>query len=830
MIGTEERYEISLAIEPKVDLEATARNALTMYLQKLDCAEGAVLKRRGDGNTHDVVGAIPPDSVAEDAFEMSRERIGNESLPLIVPIPLGDKQAYAHVMELPMFGSLVLVKTGDSLDNETLTALEPLNEKLANACHSKQIETQLREERDRFEAVFETIPEPITNVVYEDGEPIIKRVNSAFEDTFGYDEAAAIEKNLSELIHPNAIETRPLDTDDDLDGPVTKEVKRETTDGTGDFLFRSAPVESSTDRAELFGLYVDITAEKNRQRKLEGLSEATQNLLAEPDHEAVCRRAIEAARQVLGFSTTGIYLYERGADALVPVAISDRLRNSFGGDPPVYTDRDRTIWGAYRSDEPVTTDDVQTDDDCPLFGIETAIGSAAVFPLGDHGVFVIADSDSAAFDTTDRYFAGLLSTLVETALDRVVREHGLEHIQETMRVAFGAETHQDVAEAAIDQISEYLDFPFSGVWRYDSHDNALVPVAVTAVSYDMFEEIPSFGPGEGILWDVFQSGESTVIDDVRAHPNVYNENSPLASEIIVPIGDYGVISTGSKLKRNFTQTERNLVEILAANIETALELVDQRQELEVLDQVLARILRHNIRNDLTVIQGHATRITANSDEAIPKAAARTILRKSETLESTAEHAHEMRTVVAQRGKQVHTSLREAAVDAIATVEAAYPTATIETTFEVTPEVVAHPRIETAIEQLVENAVEHGSPTAHSPAQDDASDHGSTGASVARTDGSTGIRETAVEGDGGDTEPDVTVTIRETERGILLEVADNGPGIDPMEIEVLEQHGETALRHGSGAGLWIADRIVDYSDGTLEFDTSDRGTTVTIVFE
>jgi signal transduction histidine kinase len=66
-------------------------------------------------------------------------------------------------------------------------------------------------------------------------------------------------------------------------------------------------------------------------------------------------------------------------------------------------------------------------------------------------------------------------------------------------------------------------------------------------------------------------------------------------------------------------------------------------------------------------------------------------------------------------------------------------------------------------------------------------------------------------------------------GILLEVSDDGPGIPQGELDVLTKHGETALEHGSGVGLWLIDRITQYSDATIDFDT-ESGTTIQVCLQ
>ncbi len=818
----EQLYEISLAIESKADLRTTAQNALSAFLQELGCTAGAILEWQSgceDEFASEPIVVLPSASATRDVRCRTRDHLADRESPIeeVLPLSLTLDGETAHVVALSEFGALVLVTDGGPFDDELLAALEPLGEKLAAVCREKRTEARLREERDRFETMFETLPEPIAHVVYEDSEPIVKRVNEAFETTFGDDAEPIVGRPLDALCQPGSEppvgETAHTERHVGGDGRLNRELRRETVDGAGDFLFRSAVVDSPTDRTELFGLYVDVTAAKTRQRKLEQLSAATQDLLAAQEREVICDRAVDAAETILDLSFAEVSLHDRAVDALLPVAMTESLAD---GEPTAYDDRGSAVWLAYRTGQSKTIEETAAFER-RLDASERPIDSVVVVPLGHHGVFAIGAPATDAFDTSDHYFLGLLSTLIETALDRATRERGLERIQETTRAAVAAETHQDVADATVKHLSTVLDFPLSTIWTYDASEGALVPVASTTGSVALFDEIPTIRRGEGIVWDVFQSGETRIVDDVGADPDAYNAESAVASEIIVPIGEYGVLATGSRLVSNFSQTERNLVEILAANLETAIELVDRRQELEVLDQVLARILRHNIRNDLTVIQGHATRIAAGC-EGEPAGAAETILRKSRDLESTAEHAHEMRAVVAQRGEQTQTALDTAAKNAIAAVERAYPAAAIETDFRTTATVTAHPRLETALRQLIENAVEHGS--ARSSDREDARDGGENGRS----------RDGAVADCGDDAEPQVTVSIRSTDAGPVLTIADTGPGIDPMEVDVLERHGETALRHGSGAGLWIADRIVDYSDGTLDFETDDRGTTVHISFE
>jgi len=59
------------------------------------------------------------------------------------------------------------------------------------------------------------------------------------------------------------------------------------------------------------------------------------------------------------------------------------------------------------------------------------------------------------------------------------------------------------------------------------------------------------------------------------------------------------------------------------------------------------------------------------------------------------------------------------------------------------------------------------------------------------------------------------------------VADNGPGIDDYELNVLNAGTETALRHGSGLGLWLVKWGTELLGGSVSFEPNEpTGTVVT----
>jgi PAS domain S-box-containing protein len=215
------------------------------------------------------------------------------------------------------------------------------------------------------------------------------------------------------------------------------------------------------------------------------------------------------------------------------------------------------------------------------------------------------------------------------------------------------------------------------------------------------------------------------------------------------------------------------------------DVTERRQREQRLD-VLNRLLRHNLRNEMNVVGGNVELLAEDLDAADP------------TVRKRLAHIEETIDTMVERGEKVgrlsrgldgdgreRVSLAPTVRDAVSRVRENAPSAPV--TVEV-PEgvVVAGGRaLELAIEELVENAVEHG-------------------------------------------DPPVTVTAAATGDGHAeLRVADEGPGIARQERAVIEKGRETDLEHGSGVGLWLVLWAVREYGGTVGFDDRTDSTTVVV---
>lgn len=212
----------------------------------------------------------------------------------------------------------------------------------------------------------------------------------------------------------------------------------------------------------------------------------------------------------------------------------------------------------------------------------------------------------------------------------------------------------------------------------------------------------------------------------------------------------------------------------------------RRQRLSVLN----RVLRHNLRNEMTKIRGRAELIADGGQEYVDHA--ETIVSSADELMSTGERARQVEEMMATTAAEPEPVSLAAVADAVVKEhQMEHPDATLSVdiadslTAPVDEEVLVG-----ILDNLVENAVEHND------------------------------AETPV----------VTVDARETDSGVRVSVSDNGPGIPSNERAVIETGEEDSLEHGSGLGLWAVKWGVVRLGGELTFeDRKPRGTVVTIEF-
>jgi signal transduction histidine kinase len=214
------------------------------------------------------------------------------------------------------------------------------------------------------------------------------------------------------------------------------------------------------------------------------------------------------------------------------------------------------------------------------------------------------------------------------------------------------------------------------------------------------------------------------------------------------------------------------------------EITEERRRQQRI-QVLNRVLRHNLRNDINAAMGYVEILT-DGGETTDQIEVR-VKRILDDLVGIGDMARDIEQVLAtdplSDTAEPLSAIVEDAVESADTEDADTPVtmdAPQETTVRINPIV-----LKSVLAELIENAIEHG--------------------------------DTSTVDVSYDVDPPALI------------VADDGAGIPAQETEVLDSAKETPLEHGSGLGLWLVKWGTEMFGGTVEFDTDGEGTRVSIEF-
>ncbi|RKD89069.1 PAS domain-containing protein [Halopiger aswanensis] len=290
--------------------------------------------------------------------------------------------------------------------------------------------------------------------------------------------------------------------------------------------------------------------------------------------------------------------------------------------------------------------------------------------------------------------------------------------------------------------------------------------------------------------------EAEALFDCETNDVLYE---PLSDRFDVEIGPDGrptdeiqtIPTRGERSDRTFSISTTALTEPAGATVGRTIVLQDVTTELERKQQltVLNRILRHNLRNEMTVIMGAADVIESVSDHTEIESWLGQLRESGRELIEIGERAHEFERVRQRDLQLVSIDIDETLSGLARDVRDRYPDATTAVERTESATVRTDPEIlEVVLTNLLENALVHND----------------------------------------DDDPTVAVRgCRSDDSQYIITIEDNGSGIPEDELAVLDEGAEDALDHGSGLGLWIVSWGIDAVGGEVQFETSPAGTTVTV---
>ena len=151
-------------------------------------------------------------------------------------------------------------------------------------------------------------------------------------------------------------------------------------------------------------------------------------------------------------------------------------------------------------------------------------------------------------------------------------ERRLEALHRTTRELIDATGFEGAVDIAIKAAGDVLEMEVAGLYAPAPTDpDRLVPVATTAGVRELFGEVPVIERDEGLIWRVYETGEPVFAADVREYPDAYNDETPIRSELLLPVGDHGVFVAGATTTNGFDTTDEKLAHILVSTLERVLD-------------------------------------------------------------------------------------------------------------------------------------------------------------------------------------------------------------------------------------------------------------------
>lgn len=205
--------------------------------------------------------------------------------------------------------------------------------------------------------------------------------------------------------------------------------------------------------------------------------------------------------------------------------------------------------------------------------------------------------------------------------------------------------------------------------------------------------------------------------------------------------------------------------------------------------VLNRVLRHDLRNAMGVIQAYAEILEEDVPESYEEHTATIQNYVDEVIDLSLTARRIQRTISGGSDTQQPIDLVPIVEERLTRLHEAHPAATFETDLPNEAWVHADDLVDSVVHNVVQNAIEHT----------------------------------------GENDPVVSISVSVTSNEkIELCIEDDGPGLPEEEIELLSGGKETPLNHSMGVGLWLVKWLVEYYGGSVTFEqAAPSGTAVCI---
>jgi signal transduction histidine kinase len=369
----------------------------------------------------------------------------------------------------------------------------------------------------------------------------------------------------------------------------------------------------------------------------------------------------------------------------------------------------------------------------------------------------------------------------------LVETDRIEALHAATRRLIDSQSRERVARVAVDAATEVLEFPFGVVWAADGE--TLEAVAISEAMADEVSETDLRFGTESWLWDLYEretSGRMSV-------PLEAESAIPPHAGVAVPLDGDGLLTVGAPESADPSDRDLKLASILGKNVQAALEragrerrIEDQRDGLDLLNQ----IVRHDIRNDLQLVNAYADLLTDHVDgDGEPYLAK--IQQAADNAVDLTGTARDLAETMLQTDTDLEpVRLEHPLVGEIENLRSTYDRVEVTVDGSVSDvSVLADDMLASVFRNVLANAVQHND--ADTPQV------------------SVSVSTSATPDDGADR--------------VVVRVADNGPGVPDGQKETIFGKGEKGLdSRGTGIGLYLVHTLIQRYGGDVWVTDGETG--------
>ena len=424
-------------------------------------------------------------------------------------------------------------------------------------------------ELERYESVLESIQDPIYAV---DESLRFRLATDRLAGRLGYDREALSGRRVDDILEETTADDLASVAADIRETGGSAVFEGDCCTADGGRYPAEIEVSAPAGGAGFVGSMRDVTARKERERDLEFFYELVSAAgvgVVAVDERGRLEYLNDACAELLG-----------GGGDPAPEAIDDLLADGAVADHgPMWEGTGfegyASVWERVGFDETTTVEAVVGDDT----GVPVELRLTKQRIDGEPYLF------GTVVDVTERKeTAEIRRTLADTA-GRMLE----------------SDDRATTCRGALSAARTITGFPDGVVYRFDDDRGVLVPEAATEGLRDAAGgRLPTLSGGDSLAWQTFVDGQRRVVDDVATHERTYIDDLPYTAGLFVPLGEHGVLTLVAPDDRDVSERRREALDILAADVEGALDrtarertLEGRERELEERTERLARLDRVN---------------------------------------------------------------------------------------------------------------------------------------------------------------------------------------------------------------------------------------------